>query len=528
MRAFCLLRRDLVLRFLIGYAEAGAGSAFADAELRFYDQQALLWLLIALARAAEESGPALAAHVDFLRRHARRDRPHVLQRGFAARALLSLARQALLELGENEAEELRTINISRLPPLEKEHTTSGRSGFGRSYDETRFSFGIDIGPYWLAPLGRVFGLGQERIEDEAEKVIREDWGLDDNGRWDCDERATRRYFEHSSLRHSHGTTPKVNDLQFYLSFHALMTVAGKLLETEPARAAADDSWTGFSEWLRRHNLSRRDGLWLADRREPTPPDVLFFPTAADADWLASATADEAFRLLMLPDDTMTVSGYWTSYDGERQQVVSVNSALASRDRSEALVRALRTASDPTHFKVPEFEDRLEIDKPPYLFKGWVRDGTDERGLDKYDPWAASIDPRVLAPADPFVRGLSLRADGGESCWCDTAGVPQLRSQSWSDGVDDEEDNCNGGGRRLLAIPGCLDALMRSTGLDLVVEISLQRKLVRSRYGHEKDGEVACKVTEIVLLRPDREPWRVPFNPEARSGARRRARAGRRH
>lgn len=526
--ALCLLRRDSVLRTLVAQAETGVAGAFADADLRFYDRHALLWLLIALARAANESGPAVAAHIDFLRRYARRDQPHVLQRGFAARAMLSLARQGLLALTASQVDELRAINTSRLPPVTKEEASRRPIGSSQPYDETRFSFGIDIGPYWLAPLGRVFGLGQNRVEDEVERVIREDWGLADSGRWDRDARATRRYFEHGALRHSHGTTPKVDDLQFYLSFHALMTVAGKLLETEPARADANDSWSSFSGWLLGHDLSRRDGLWLADRRDPTPADVFSLPIVADADWPASANADEAFRLLTLPDGMMAASGYWTSYAGKRKQVVSVSSALASRDQSEALVRALRTASNPTDFKISEFEDGLEINEPPYVLKGWVRDGTDERGLDEYDPWAANVSARVLAPADPFVRDLSLRADGGESRWYDTNGVPQLLSQSWSDGDDNEEESRNGSGRRLVAAAGCLEELMRLTGLDLVVVISLERKLIRSRYTLEREGEVANKVTEIVLLRPDREPWRISFNPRPRPGARRRARARRFH
>jgi hypothetical protein len=521
VRALCLLRRDTVLLNLIDHAEGKALDAFVDADLRFYDQHALLWLLIALARAADESGPALVGHLDFLRHNARRDRPHVLQRGFAARSLLSLARQNLLELEKCEAENLRTINTSRLPSLAKESAASQRTGLRRSYDETRFSFGIDIGPYWMAPLGRVFGLAQESIEDEAEKVIRDDWGLGENGRWDRDERATRRYFERSSWRHSHGTTPRVDDLQFYLSFHALMTVAGKLLETNPARTGTDDSWSSLPEWLRGHGLSRRDGLWLADRRDPTPVDLHSFPAIADVDWPASARVDEAYGLLMLPDHAVVVSGYWTSYVGQREQVVSISSALASRDRSEALVRALKTASDPHDFKVPDFQDSLEIDNPPYLFKGWVHDGTGERRLDEYDPWAANLNPHVLAPADPFVRDLSLRVDGSERCWFDTAGVPQLRSQVWSDGADDEEDNRNGGGRRLLATQDFLQRLMRSTGLDLVVEISLRRKLIQPRYARDKEGEVARKVTEIVLLRPDCEPWRILFDPQPRPGTRRR-------
>lgn len=521
VRGLCRLRRDAVLQALVLMADAGEGGAFADAALRFYDQHGLLWLLVALARAAEESGPAVATHAAFLRRYARRDHPHVLQRGFAARALTSLGTQSLIDVSEAEA--LRSINVSHLPPLAKDRKTFKGTGLLRSYDEGRFSFGIDIGPYWLAPLGRAFGLEVERIEEEAEKVIRQDWGLGDNGRWDRDERARRRYFDRAN-RHSHGSTPKVDDLQFYLSYHAMMTVAGKLLETESAVPESDDSWSSFPEWLRGHDLSRRDGLWLADRRDPTPADVLAIPATTDAEWPLSVHVDEAFRMLTQPDGMVVVSGYWTSYSGDRQQVVSVSSALASSDRSEALVRALKTAGDPQDFKVPNFGDSLEINRPGFVFKGWVGNGCDERALDEYDWWAASIRPSVLAPAAPFTRGLHLTPDKSDRVWADGTGYPQLRSQTWSDGVDDEDEHRNGEGRRLLATPELLEALMRSAGLDLVVEVNLRRRLVQSRYAREREGEIARKVTEIVLFRPGREPWRVPFDPRARPSASRRTRA----
>jgi hypothetical protein len=430
-------------------------------------------------------------------------------------------------MSEAEAEALQTVNVSRLPPLGKERQAFKGTGLLRGYDENRFSFGIDIGPYWLAPLGRAFSLDVERIEEEAEKVIRHDWGLGDNGRWERDERARRRYFDRAT-RHSHGSTPKVDDLQFYLSYHAMMTVAGKLLETEPAMPETDESWSSLPEWLRGHDLSRRDGLWLADRRDPTPADVLALPATEDADWPRSVDIDEAFRLLTQPDGSMVVSGYWTSYSGERQQVVSVSSALASPDRSEALMRALKTAGDPHDYKVPVFGDSLEIDLPGFVFKGWVQDGSDERALDEHDWWAAGIRPRVLAPAASFAYDLHVTPNKGERVWTDSVGRVQLCSQTWSEGDDDEDESRNDEGRRLIATPELLEALMQSTGLDLIVEVNLQRKLVQSRYAQKREGEIVRKVTEIVLLRPGREPWRVPFDPRPRPSASRRTRTRRVH
>ena len=66
-----------------------------------------------------------------------------------------------------------------------------------------------------------------------EKVICDDWALSENGHWDRDERHRRNLFRDGETRHSHGSYPQTDSLSFYLSYHAMMIVAGKLLATVP-------------------------------------------------------------------------------------------------------------------------------------------------------------------------------------------------------------------------------------------------------------------------------------------------------
>ena len=523
VRGLCRMRCDDTLRALIEYADGTGALAFADCKLRFYDRHALLWLMIALARAAAESGPAVAPHAEFLRRYANRREPHVLLRGFAAQAVVALHQQGLIEASDAEVAELERINTSPLPSRTAKYPRGGggRAGRGRPYDPSRFSFGIDTGPYWLGPLGTVFGLSQEDVEEEAEKVIRVDWDLNDNGHWERDERATRRYFEHGHSRHSQGSSPKVDDLGFYLSYHAMMVVAGKLLETKALLDDPDDSWHAFAAWLARHGLTRPDGLWLADRRDPTPGDLLTLPVVDEPEWPSSVTVDGTVPILTPEPDAVAVSGYWTQFAGDRKQTVSISSALVCQDRAEALVRALRTTRDPSDYKVPDFEDHLEIDEGGYVFKGWIRRSDSSSRLDEYDPWAADISAEVLAPALPFVRLLALNVDQSERTWFDGEACPQLRSQVWSEGTDDDEHSRNGGGQRLIASRSCLDALALTTGLRLVVKISMERTLVRTRYHHGREHEHSEEVTEVFLLWPGETPWRVRRGRGPRGGAGRR-------
>jgi hypothetical protein len=40
-------------------------------------------------------------------------------------------------------------------------------------------------------------------------------------------------YDWKQTSHSHGSSPKVEDLDFYLSYHAMMITADKLLQTRP-------------------------------------------------------------------------------------------------------------------------------------------------------------------------------------------------------------------------------------------------------------------------------------------------------
>jgi len=134
---------------------------------------------------------------------------------------------------------------------------------------------MDIGPYWYGPLGRVFALSQGDIEIEAMKVIRKEFGLGAKGRWDEDERVRRSLYKEQHTYHSHGSYPRADNLHFYCSYHAMMIVAGRLLATTPTHRNPDwDKDDPFADWLSRHDLTRRDGRWLWDRRDTEPLSII--------------------------------------------------------------------------------------------------------------------------------------------------------------------------------------------------------------------------------------------------------------
>ena len=196
--------------------------------------------MIALARIAMENPGALVSHADFLIHFALNDEPHVLIRHFASKAALALADSGNLTLDANVAARLVAVNGSELPVVSSKRYQRHDRPVHRNFRTKRFSFHPDMSQYWFDGLGDCFAIMSSDIESKAEQVIWDDWRLSENGHWNSDERVRRGLFYDRESSHSHGSYPRTDNLNFYLSYHAMMTVAGKLLATVPLHEDPDE------------------------------------------------------------------------------------------------------------------------------------------------------------------------------------------------------------------------------------------------------------------------------------------------
>lgn len=523
VRGLCVLNRAEVLDDLIALAELRRGPPFADAKLRFYELHGTQWLLIALARAAGEAPASVARHQAYLRAFAQRLKPHVVMRRYAAEALLSLHSASALALDAEVLSDLEGINLSALPRKEP----SDRAPLGSAYkdrrENPRFHFGMDFPQYWAAPLARIFGLSQMDVEEMVEAVICDDWQLADNGDFDRDERAKRRFFD-ESWRYGRGSLPHEDELSFYLAYHALLTVAGKLLDTHNLFEDRYDEWDTFARWLDSHSVTRSDGLWLADRRDPTPEDCRDGGGAATA-W------PEPLRLSPLGNDgKIAVAGHWIRHRERGRHSVTINSALVTADKAHALASALIT-SRPIDYGVPKFGGDLEIDHPQFEFKGWTLYDGNDRALDEHDPWAAEVSTKPFAPAGPIAQHAGWSSDPLGRAWSDCAGGQILSSQAWSEADPDRNRRSAGEeryahGERLLVEPDALAAMLGQTGKTLLVEEDNQYEEERSRYGDE-DAKGKTRLRQIILIDGDGRHSLFRYDPPPRPKAGRRTGARRR-
>jgi len=497
VRALCTLGHKKVLDHLIMLANGGSADAFYDARLYFYELHARQWLLIGLARAARDRPDLIAPYANFLIKLTFNSEPHVLIREFAKKTILSLLDVGFLESQANDLRErLSVINVSKLPPVESKSYQRFENGKSDNEvdadaegDEDRFYFGIDIGPYWLAPLGRCFAMSQASIEREALRVIRNDWKLSAGNRWDEDERHRRKIFRDRETWYSHGSYPHVDDLHFYLSYHAMMVVAGKLLEITPVHHDPDDSEDEFHNWLYRHDLTRRDGGWLADRRDPIPLERPAWKDETENDeWRWSLARYDFDRILIAPDGRINLWGHWTWSSGHREESIHVASALVSSDHSMALLRALQSADNPHDYRIPDANDDLQIDFEGFQLKGWIVDRYCDRGLDEHDPWAGAITHPSPISAAYITDIMNLTSDTEHRRWFVQGDhINVAWAQVWGTFLEKDDDETNHeSGVRFQASFEFIVSFLRKLEMDLIVKIEIERRRRYYRWERRND------------------------------------------
>lgn len=491
----CATGRTRVVAGLVEYAAGKTAEPFGGRGLAFYSLHGQQWFLIAAARAALSYGAVLVPHADHLLKSASAEQPHVFIRLLAARTVLALAAQGLVTLSADDRQRMLDINASPFERTKHDeaHDHNPRKTGTVDKDDLPESdlhfFGMDFGPDWLAPLGECFGLTRAEMERETLKVIRGDLGYAGPHRWDADGRARRHLYPDGSTHFQHSAYPVVDDHGFYLSYHAMMMTAGRLLATRPLVEPAN-SWddNGFPEWIARHDISRTDGRWLADRRDPPP--------AGQSNWLKQGRAElphsipiDDFEAALRPSTgNLVVWGHWAAFNASYEEAIGVHTALVSRERSGSLLRALQTTHDFHNFRIPTADDDLQIDHGPYQLKGWILAPSSDRGIDESDPWAGDVRFPAPEPAAFVVETMGLTSDIDRRLWqAPSLKTPALRSETWGHRPE-KEGSEQPSGRRLQALVEFVGEFLKANEMDLVVEVAIERRSRHRRYEYgNKDG-----------------------------------------
>jgi hypothetical protein len=490
--ALCALNRKQIIEALFTHAINDTKMPYADARFEFYSLHAHQWLLIAASRAALEHPDTLVPHLGYFLMKADPHQHQVIIRLFAARTLMTLCGHGLINLPRETQQRLAGACAGSYERVEGASSSPNTlSEDEECNEEKRDFFGGDFDQYWLAPLGRSFGMKQSEVCNETRKTLRNQLGGTGGLHWSTDARNKAELFSYEDTNCRQGSYPRVDDLSFYYSYHSMMMTAGRLLLTHPQVKVRDDWYEErFPEWLTRHDIARSDRRWVADRRDPEPESRTEWPDHGQADdWLKSMSIRDFDQGLYPSSGLITVWGHWTDVGANHSQTISVHSALVSPTTSSSLLRAIQTVEHPHDFRIPSAGDDLEFDAPPYLLKGWVQDQHQESGIDNSDPWAGNIRFPVPEPAVFVVDLMNMSTDADRREWVlPSSPMPVMRSHTW--GYFQENDRSEQAtGVRLDATISFVIDFLKTTGKDLVVEVEIQRNARHQNYRNRGEDEL---------------------------------------
>lgn len=501
IRRFAALGRFEVIDHLISLAGTDSAMPFGDAKLPFYVMHARLWLLIALARIAQNDASPLVQHHDYLERIAfSTDFPHVVMREFALMSLRAIA--PLLNPDERDALAVRlaTANRSPWPHAPRAYYTEFRylpRPDTAPRAENAFSLDYDFSKYPVERLCHVFACPGWQVEDQISAVVR---------RWDA---TVSGMYEGSGSdgidrSWSSGYMLERDHYGGYLGWHALMLVAGDLLATQPVVGEHwdGDAWMAF---LDDYLVSRDDGLWLADLTDLFPldlpkPDALAMPDSGEA---ASIAKDRSFLapLLGLSDDTLVadwlpVSARWSI---DHDTTLTVRSVLADARDARSTVMAL--LSDEPFFRwLPDDDDEIarHFGRAGHSVQEWVSATPNtERELDRYDPYAASTALDRPFPAEWVCAEQSIVADDAAVRGWSRDGALSYRAEAWGAEGGVGEHAWSETGYRLLIRRDALLERLALSGKSLVLALKLQ-KYHKGKSTH-RDGDTSAFTHRSLIL-----------------------------
>jgi len=483
---------------LLEWMERDKVDAFGSHKFPFYNLHARLYLLIALKRVSIDIPQILKSHHNTFSRYSLGSISHILIQKFSVEIALNIEKSFPNTYGKGVVEQLHRVCVSQLPIKEMDRYGDKLESYwhlkGEVDTSLKFYHGWDFDRYWFEPLGDVFGISGKQVEELATEVVSKEWNVKTDGSYKSDPRVglwrSHRYERETS--HSHSSYPRTDNLSFYLSYHAMFVVAAKLLQKMPVLHRHEWHEDEWEEWLHRHLLTRNDGRWLADRRDPAPllqQDRIY--QKGGKNWLTEITSVDFLDMILFErkgEPWLNVFGSWEEGDSEREESFYVSTALVSPAASQSLLNALTTCSNPHDFRLPDYqEERMEFESYPFELKGWIwREHTDNR-LDEYDPHAGQIAFPPYQIGQSIVEKLCLSEDSEQREWFlpNTDKAPIL-CELWSTNKPSQDEDPLRRGNRLSASLAFLKNLCLVLECELIFNVEINHRFKYKHYMRNED------------------------------------------
>lgn len=474
----------------------------------FYNLHAKLYLFIAFSRAVINNTSIFLKEKETIIHYALDER-HILVKKLAGDIALAMQAANPNLFTKEQTKALKQILKSKYPVKKVNYnfqTDSYLHAKVKVIREIDYHFAYDFDSYWFKPLGEVFGVPTKQLEDLAANVI-SSWGIVERGGYNQDPRVNLwNSFNDRNTWYHKSDYPKTDTYDFYLSYHSLMVVAADLFENMPILEREnyeDDEW---NDWLSRHLLTRSDGMWLSDFRDPVP---LNRPSWINLDYSGKAQLeiqeDEFLDSIIEQvngETWLNVKGSWSENSSSVSGTYYVTSALVSTNTSESLLNALSTCEDFHDFKLPNYKERgMEINSGKFELRGWINERNMSRGIDEFDPFAAEIYYPPYSIGKKIKKVLGLKAsDNGKKWILKSSLTPALITSLYGNYNNSRDDEPEQKGIKMMGSLEFLKLLCIELQCELIIEVQIGRNTYH-RYRTD-DEKYKKSVNRIFILSSD--------------------------
>lgn len=480
-------------------------NAFGYYKFPFYNYHARLYLLMAMARVAIDNPGVLKSNSSVFAQQALEGMPNVLIQKYATDIALSIETTFPGTYETNISERLRKVGVSQMPKIEingyDNNLESPWHAKGEVAQNLELYLSYDFDRYWFPSLGEVFGISAKQVEDLAREIVLKEWHIQLDEKFIRDPRNNlwRSYRHERETWHDHFSYPRTDDYSFYLSYHAMLSVAAKLLQKMPI-VHRKHYWSNIDawfNWLERHILTHSNGRWLADRRDPAPLERRsWLKEEKTKDWRSKINPEDFLDGLLIERNGKTwlnICGSWDDNDSEcgNNENYYISSALVSPETSQSLLNALTTCRNPHDFKLPNYkEEEMEFKQPPFELKGWIGKDSSCTRIDAFDPHAGEISYPPYTIGALFVEKFGLSVDQYQRKWC-LSGTDKasLATEIWSlkRRRRTEREEFFRSGNRINVSLEFLKKFCSTLGCELIIKVEIQRQVHRSYYTRSDDG-----------------------------------------
>lgn len=486
VKLLCDFEQRELLSNLINFVGDKNYRSFYDHKFEFYQYSATQWLLNALLKVSYNPNNFLAEYVDIFKQLVDKNRPHLMIRLLASKILLNLFNSKLITLNEEEIKVYEGVDQSAFSKLERD--AIDLSKYAAVAKDEIDSFGIDFGPYWLDPLGEMFGLHPTHIYFETTQTLKNEIGFTDKRKAN-DARHKMEIYDWKQTSHDHGSSPKVEDLDFYLSYHAMMITADKLLQTRPL-LESEYSWREFDDWIKRHDLSSLEPYWLSDYRDPSPRITTEWPKEdrkQSLNWSYSCSSVDYNDAIYHSDLELCLWGVWSEvHNYDQAKDIRIRSSLVNPKTSEALWRSLQSAESSYSYHLPSANnEQFEIDEDNFKLKGWITETEIDLSNFDDDLWGASLRYEMTQPSKEIIALMNLSSDSlGKNWFHENEKVMNLKI--WGQYKNEHYEYSNG--YKLKVDRKFILELLEKLDMDMIISVDIDRRYKYGSYQSKQDSK----------------------------------------